>query len=561
MIRKVVLRRFKRFEEESFDLDGPVILAGPNNCGKTTVLQAITAWSQALVHWQKLNDFRKHGGAYTKAPLSRLAFNSVPLPSFDLLWRDRKYSGTVEIEVHTDQAQPFVVEFIADSTEQIFVRPKAQVPADVAQKFNLDVVYVATVAGLSVEEPIHHPDYITTLLGRQKPGDVIRNLLLNASKGNAWSRLTAAVQRLFGVELLVPTTPGGVIQCEYREKAGGPSFDLLSAGSGFRQVIALLATLFTRQGSVVLVDEPDAHLHVFLQDTIFAELKKAAGETKSQLILATHSEVIFNSASPEQICVVMGKPRRLASGEEVAKLRKAMGVLEQSDLIAALSAPGVLYLEGFTDLNLLREWATALDHPLRDYLNRTPFWRAKKPPGRDDASEVPPKDHYEALRLVKADMNAVWLLDSDGKPVADSTAIPQQGRLNRSLWARYEAESYLLHPASLARFIDSNVGGGGGLDAVRTVLVRAFEVEAGAGLGAQIFENFLQQPLQPPQIVERYLRATKARTEIIGAILQEGGIHDMDYTRYGEIAAQMMPEEIHPEVVEKLDFIRQAFAL
>jgi predicted ATP-dependent endonuclease of OLD family len=65
---------------------------------------------------------------------------------------------------------------------------------------------------------------------------------------------------------------------------------------------------------VVLVDEPDAHLHVFLQDTIFAELRKAAAETKSQLVIATHSEVIFNSAAPEQICLMIGKPRRVASG-------------------------------------------------------------------------------------------------------------------------------------------------------------------------------------------------------------------------------------------------------
>ena len=35
MIREIVLRRFKRFASERFDLSGHVILAGPNNCGKT----------------------------------------------------------------------------------------------------------------------------------------------------------------------------------------------------------------------------------------------------------------------------------------------------------------------------------------------------------------------------------------------------------------------------------------------------------------------------------------------------------------------------------------------
>lgn len=44
MIRAVKIRRFKRFEEVAFDLNGRhVVLAGPNNMGKTTILQAISA--------------------------------------------------------------------------------------------------------------------------------------------------------------------------------------------------------------------------------------------------------------------------------------------------------------------------------------------------------------------------------------------------------------------------------------------------------------------------------------------------------------------------------------
>ena len=40
MIRKVILRRFKRFADETFEsLPGHIVLAGPNNTGKTTVLQ------------------------------------------------------------------------------------------------------------------------------------------------------------------------------------------------------------------------------------------------------------------------------------------------------------------------------------------------------------------------------------------------------------------------------------------------------------------------------------------------------------------------------------------
>jgi hypothetical protein len=310
---------------------------------------------------------------------------------------------------------------------------------------------------------------------------------------------------------------------------------------------------------VVLVDEPDAHLHVFLQDSIFAELGKAAAEMNSQLIIATHSEVIFNSAAPEQICVMMGKPHRLATGKEVDNLRQAVAVLQQSDLVQAVEAPGILYLEGYTDLNLLREWARILGHPLADYLSRTPFWRGKQPPLRPDAREVPASAHFDALKLVNQAITGIWFIDADGRQIPPSER-PERGKLNRLCWSRYEAESYLVHPAALARFIDRKAGAGGA-EAVRRFLAQAFEGYAGTGLGAPIADAFIQNPLQPSRIVENYLRETKARKTIVGGVLQEGGLHGMDYTRFSEIAAIMEPQEIHPEVKEKLDFIQQAFGL
>jgi hypothetical protein len=57
------------------------------------------------------------------------------------------------------------------------------------------------------------------------------------------------------------------------------------------------------------------------------------------------------------------------------------------------------------------------------------------------------------------------------------------------------------------------------------------------------------------------LNNLKARTKLIPPILDAGGIHALPYTRFSEIAAVMRPEEIHPEVKEKLDFIQQAFGL
>ena len=562
MIRDVVLRRFKRFQTETFPLEGNVVLAGQNNSGKTTVLQAVSAWALAYEQWKLLNDPHKHRGAYTWKPIARQAFSAVPMRSFDLLWHDRDYRGVIEIEVQTARGWGLVMELAADSTEQIKVRPRQDTPAAVLEQPGLSVVYVSSVDGLEIEEgAVNNPELIRTLLGRQRPGSILRNLLLEVSRTNRWEALRQSVRRLFGVELLVPQTPGGFIVCEFQRQGQPFALDILSAGSGFHQVLLLLACLHTRQGAVLLIDEPDAHLHVFLQDTIFSELRRVAADTGSQIILATHSEVIFRSVPPEQLLVMMGPPRRLASVAEREQLAKAMAMLEQVDIVQALVAHGVLYLEGHTDLNLLRAWAVLLNHPAEKFFDQEPFWKPLVWETRDLGSGIKAEDHYAALKLVRADLTGVRLIDADGKAKGiPPSENPQAGVLNRIAWSRYETESYLAHPATLARYIDQHVGGGGA-DAVQRFFRQQFEAYAGASAAAGIATDFIANPLQPAEIVQTYLATKKARTVIIGGVLQEGGVHGMAYTDFDQIAAQMLPEEVHPEVVAKLNFIQQAFGL
>ncbi len=130
----------------------------------------------------------------------------------------------------------------------------------------------------------------------------------------------------------------------------------------------LLAFLRTRPGAVLLLDEPDAHLHVILQDAIYGELRAVAAQLRSQLIIATHSEVIINGAEPRELCVLFDGPRMLATTEEQARVILSLKVLSQTDMMLALNAPGVLYLENYTDRDILREWARVLGHPAHESL-------------------------------------------------------------------------------------------------------------------------------------------------------------------------------------------------
>ena len=347
MIRSVRIRGFKRFREIEFRLPGHVVLAGPNNTGKTTLLQAIASWALALRRWRELNDFNRRNG-YRKVPIVRQTFATVPLGSFDLLWTDRRYRGQIEIELRHDAGWAVTMEFTADSTEQIYVRPAWDSSGDL-REVDLQALFVPPMTGIGVDEPVYQWPKIEQLLGLGRPGEVLRNLLADVNGDEAaWDALQAAIGRLFGYRLLPPNTTGAHIRVEYEMTKQGPTFDVASAGSGFQQVLMLLAFLNTRHGAVLLLDEPDAHLHVILQDAIYHELRSAAARHGSQLVVATHSEVVINAIEPRELMVTLSEPRIVADTNERSRLISSLRVLNNADVMQAQHVRGVLYVEDYT---------------------------------------------------------------------------------------------------------------------------------------------------------------------------------------------------------------------
>ena len=54
LLHYLEIQNFKHFgERQRIELDHPAVLIGPNNCGKTTAIQAIALWSQAVKTWHE----------------------------------------------------------------------------------------------------------------------------------------------------------------------------------------------------------------------------------------------------------------------------------------------------------------------------------------------------------------------------------------------------------------------------------------------------------------------------------------------------------------------------
>ena len=247
---------------------------------------------------------------------------------------------------------------------------------------------------------------------------------------------------------------------------------------------------------------------------------------------------------------MLDEPRRIADIADRSRLISLLRALSNADLMQACNARGILYVEGFTDISILRAWAARLGHRADRLLSKEVMWKPtvfQSQEGQPRTKGIKAEDHFDALRLVRDDLSGLVLIDGDAHSGIQDSAITGAG-LQRLRWRRYEIESYLLHPDSLARFVESMVGTDAAAPHVNDMLT-------------YWRNHFPPAVVREPLSNHAHLKGIKARTELLPPLLEAAGIHGLPHTRYHEIAAQMLPEEIHPEVSEKLDAICRAFGV
>ena len=449
MIKSVSVRNIKQFGASKFELSDHLVISGPNNCGKTTLLQAISLWSETASLWRDNNPdlARQEDGGYPGIELNLLRFRSIPLADFGHLWTDRTVKDSAGVWLKTNEWH-IGFEYSYQGREILGVQPAADVLEDDLAKYRdhpLVPVYIPPLSGLDVSERLLNPQVIPTLLARAQAGSVLRNILVSVSRNaDKWRRLQEVVRTFFGYELMYPSA-GAEILAGYRHSPDAPWFDLSNGASGFLQVLLVFATLLHAEGSVLLIDEPDAHLHILLQRKMYGSLLDFFRQTGSQLIIATHSEELINAVRTEDgnrsLRLLAGSLRHVHDHKHLVGTMR----LENTDLMLALSEPGVLYVEGETDVLILREWARILGHSLLSFLEK-PFCRSTA-----EKEKLFSTKDFSALRMIAAELRGVEVADGDKKKDGNRRRLPKG--MKKLFWDRYEIENYLIHPVAILRFL------------------------------------------------------------------------------------------------------------
>ena len=320
LLHYLEIENFKRFgDRQRIELDHPAVLIGPNNCGKTTAIQAIALWSQAVKTW-----YDNKGKAPPKerkaTSINRLKVVSVPVQRTRYFWHNasvRKGNHAIWLEItlgilHNKKVEPVTMRFRNQGEDLVYCTPDDQTLKNpdlikAAAQLNVNLLY--PMSGLETEEPVLQPGRIDVLLGQGQTAQVLQNLclLVYNNTPNDWERIVQLMDRLFKVRLDKPKeTVRGSIQLSYQQTNVKEHLDIALAGRGFQQMLLIFAYLYSRRGSVLLIDEPDAHLEILRQKQIYVLLRDIASENESQVILVTHSEIILDESLDHNLTLLLG---------------------------------------------------------------------------------------------------------------------------------------------------------------------------------------------------------------------------------------------------------------
>ena len=468
MLTNIVIRNFKMLGEVEIELGNPVVFIGPNNSGKTSAMQALALWDIGLKRWLERRSGRA-AGRRTGITVNRRDLVAIPVPNALLLWHELRVRNSQynEGQQHTENVRIDVtvsginngiywtcgMEFDYANEESFYCRPlrtsddenpkRMSIPEDEVK--GLQIAFLPPMSGLAATETRLDAGAVSVRVGEGRTAEVLRNLCfrIQSEYPGQWSKLVDQIENLFRVTLEAPryVAERGEIVMNYRERS--VTLDLSSSGRGLQQTLLILAYMYANPGAVLLLDEPDAHLEILRQRQIYRHITEVALESGSQIIAASHSEVLLTEAAGKDMVIAfVGRPHRIDDrGSQVLKALREIGF---DQYYQAEQTGWCLYLEGSTDLAILQAFATrlghhkaisALDMPLVSYVENQP---------------QKAQSHYQGLREALPNLKGIAIFDRLGAPVSEG------GGLEVLTWQRREIENYLCSRSTLEAYAQAS---------------------------------------------------------------------------------------------------------
>jgi AAA15 family ATPase/GTPase len=352
-ITEITIKNFKAIANTTLSLSDFTVLVGTNGSGKSSVLQALH-WVLQSGRNRKVDTNKKNTdgsslseteATYMPSPEYRNSANGSEYgnfqntPKLDLNVKATNNEGnTVEADLWIKSARNEGISIHIPSGNDL-----TTVIRDQRREIS---AYIPGLAGIPLLEERRSKMIVERLAAAGDANTVLRNVLCLLKDMKIGEQTGLDLVQVFVSQVMGEFTLNVEFD-EERDSRIRASFQtapmknadhrrfkpLELAGIGFLQVIQIFSYLVYFRPVLLLVDEPDSHLHPTAQEMLITVLSKAARSFGTQVILATHSPSVVRSLPAETKVVWMKDGAVQTNGNETARNLMGWGLLDKQILL------------------------------------------------------------------------------------------------------------------------------------------------------------------------------------------------------------------------------------
>ncbi len=456
MFKSVRFRNFKSLKDYTVHLRAMNVLVGPNNAGKSTILDAFRAIAAA----------HRYACRRVQSPIS---VNGSTVVGYDIPMSNFPISlANIHSDYQTDQetSVTFALEngnklqlTFYDNTRCVMTITETNLRTTTTAQFRKNfpgsIYPFPTLGPLEEEELLLTDEYVKQSEDTRRSHRMFRNIWYRRSQqfpafealvAKTWEGMTIAKPEL---DLTYP--PRLSMFC----KEGRIDREVFWAGFGFQVWLQILTHLTgAAADNVLIVDEPEIYLHPDLQRRLFQLLKA----TNKQVILATHSAEIMNEADHDDVVLINRNKKTAARVSDADSLQGALnsiGSAQNIHLARLTKGRRILFLEG-DDYRLLRRFASqfGFDSIANDVIITV------VPIGGFSQSKRIQDTAWAFEKILKAHISIAAVLDRDFRCAEEISELLRDGRTSVPhfhILGSKEIENFLLVPSAMLRAIEQKL--------------------------------------------------------------------------------------------------------
>lgn len=342
ILESIRIEKFKKIDEIDLSVHDLNILVGSNGSGKSSILQALHLASCLMRQAERIR--AKDTAMVRVADLDYLPSDEYWRLGHGAPWGNRSASPSSKVKFNfkADDGSVAIAHLEMRSARNAGISVVGELPEAVRAQFRgVDTFFSGFIPGISGIPNVEQKNSKRVVLKACSFGDsnvYLRNAL-NLLSAVDISQIEEWLEPLLGpMRLNVSFDESVDFDIHAEAVINGFAVPMELLGTGFLQLIQIFCYILLFKPKILLVDEPDIHLHPSVQEKLAISLLTIARAQGIKIVMTTHSPFIVRGAPADTNVVWLSDGEKKTDDRSVVELALGWGAFGKKVIVVSEDA-------------------------------------------------------------------------------------------------------------------------------------------------------------------------------------------------------------------------------